>query len=117
MFEKAKSIVALAEYCAANSSPTSACDQLARVSWFAVAVFVASIVLIGLVLLFRRTGRAKRSKVLWTEYLRQQDELAPELRMQHVAWKGDPFAVPEGDHAKLREQIRQGLLDRKINGR
>ena len=116
MIEKAKAVTALAEYCLAKGSGTYACDDFWRMSWFVAAIVIAAMILVVIVIALRRNARFRRSQALWLEHLRQQDEVAPELRMQHVSWKGDAYSAADKDEAELAEQIRQGLRNRKLNG-
>ena len=116
MIEKVKSIVALAQSCSAASVGTPACEDF----WFWTAAIIAVIGIAGLGFMFAMVlgrcvrVRARRATALWEAEMRRQDEVAPELRMQHVAWKGD--AAPEQDEREVAEQIRQALRNRKING-
>jgi hypothetical protein len=73
------------------------------------------VLVIAMTIVLRHRSRANRAKALWEAEMRQQDEIAPELRMQHVAWKGD--ATTEQDEHAVAAQIRQALQDRKLNGK
>ena len=112
MIETAKSALGLGQYCMTASAVSPPCDRFWLVTGAAIALIVVATVM---TIYLRHRARSRRAIALWDAEMRHQDEVAPELRMQHAAWKGD--AAPEMDEREVAEQIRRALQNRKLNGR
>ncbi len=115
MIEKAKSFVAMAQNCAAASVGSPVCDRFWSMTGVVAATIIAIILVTTLAMFLRSKARSRKAIALWEADMRREDEVAPELRIQHASWKGD--AVAELDEKAMAAQIKQALQNRKINGR
>ena len=93
------------------SAGSPPCDRFWLVTGAAITLIVVAIVMM---IYLRHIARSRRAIALWDAEMQHQDEIAPELRMQHAAWKGD--AASEIDEREVAEQIRRALQNRKLNG-
>jgi flagellar biosynthesis/type III secretory pathway M-ring protein FliF/YscJ len=116
MIEKAKVAVALAQYCVPKGFGSPVCVEFWRVSSIITMVIAAIAFAMIVWLMLRNAARARKSRLLWEEHMRREDEVAPELRMQFVSWKGDKSLAAGVDEATLAAQISKELKKRKLNG-
>ena len=112
MIATAKSALGLGQYCMTASAVSPPCDRFWLLTGAAIALIAVAIVM---TIYLRHRTRSRRAIALWDAEMRHQDEVAPELRIQYAAWKGD--AAPEMDEREVAEQIRRALQNRKLNGR
>jgi hypothetical protein len=117
MWEKIKIFFAMGETCVGEAWSFATCREFWALSAFvAVSVVMAVLMLILFTRRWRLNAMRRATKKLTLEYLESQKQVADDMTMQRLKWKGDSLVAPEQDQAHLTADIRDALRSRKLNG-
>ncbi len=117
MWERIKIYFAMGETCVKEAWSFAPCREFWALSAFvAVSVVMTVVMLVLFARRWRIHAMRRATKKLTLEYLESQQQVADDMTMQRVKWKGDNIIAPEQDQAHMTADIREALRTRKLNG-